>query len=370
MSTTTQTTPEGQAPVAVAATPAATPDLAALSDPIAFEKALMEANTNPAELDALLAQPTAKPGNYTGTVPDVGTTPPPAAAPATKPADAAPATPAPAEAPKPADSEDDAPQPEKLGRFRLAARDFREAEFFRLAKSMPAPEAYAKVYGVAQPAAPSTDATQAAAPAAQPAPAESPALTDAKTNLAKLETDLAKATEDADVGAVAKIMREISKAERAIERAEADAQAAVRAKQDEQQTTFRQRESAATKEIATAYPKLGDPASPERAEFQQFINLKFGDPDYEAIFASPLWPKVLGREFAEAKGWNKAAAPVLPAGTPAPIPGAAPAPRVTAAEVLTPGATQGGANITAETFVQDLTKMSLKDLDSLLAAAR
>lgn len=379
MSATTQTTTEGTTPVVAAspvATPAASPaEIAALAaDPVAFEQALAASGTNIAELDSVLAAPASKPSGYAGKVPEAVTPPPaaatpaPAAAPAVeaKPADT-PAAAAPAATPAPEGDEN--PQPEKLGRFRLSARDFKEAEFMRLAKTLPVPEAYVQAYGTPAPAAASS-----ATPAANPAPAEPAALTEAKANLATLETQLAKAQEDADLGAVTKTMREISKAERAIERAEQEAKAAAKAvetaKADEATNTFRQHESVATKEIISAFPKLGDPASPERAEFQQFINLKHGDPLYGAIFASPLWPKVLGREFAEAKGWNKAVAPAPAQGTPAPTPGAAPAPRVTAAEVLTPGASQGGANITAETFVQDMAKMSLRDLDAILAAAR
>lgn len=394
MSATTQTTTEGTTPVVAAspvATPAASPaDIAALAaDPVAFEQALAASGTNLAELDSVLATPSAKPANYAGKVPEAVTPPPAAAtpAPAATPAAEAkpgetPAAASPAAAPeaaKPTDDDGEGDPLQGIKGIKIKPSSFQDMEVLRLMKprngqaGLTAAEAVAKVYGTPAPAAPAATTTSAA-PAATPTPAEPAALTEAKASLATLEAQLAKATEDADVGVVAKTMREISKVERAIERAEQEAQAAKReaehAKADEANTTFRQHESVATKEIISAFPKLGDPASPERAEFQQFINLKHGDPLYGAIFASPLWPKVLGREFAEAKGWNKAPAPAPAQGTPAPTPGAAPAPRVTAAEVLTPGATQGGASITAETFVQDVTKMSLRDLDAILAAAR
>lgn len=369
MSTTTQT-PEGTSPVAAtpaaAVAPSATELAALANDPIAFEKALADSGLSGADFDAALATPAAKPSGYTGSVPEAGGQP----APVVNPVAPVPETPAAPEATTP---EDDNPQPEKLGKFRVTARDFKEAEFLRLAKSMPITEAHAKVYGQPAPAAVAEPAKPAAA-TPEAAPVADAAVTEAKTALATLETQLAKAQEDADLGAVTKIMREIGKAERNIERMESEAASAARsaqqAKADEAINSFRQREAAVAQEVYSVFPKLGDPASPERAEFQQFIGLKADDPDYKAIFTSPRWPKVLANEFAEAKGWGKAAAPVLAPGTPAPKPGAPTAPRVTAAEVLTPGSTQGGTTLTAETFVQDVTKMSLKDLDAILAAAR
>lgn len=342
--TTTTSTPEGQSPVVAA--PAATPAPA----PVDI-KTIDLSKLDGSMLKAALATASSQPEGETPAAPDAYAVPEETQAPA--PVVAAPAAPVadpakPAEAPAATAPEDDNPQPEKLGKFRVYARDFKEAEFLRLAKSMPVPEAYAKAYGapVPTPAAvsPAPAATQ---PEAAPAAVEAPELVTAKSVLAELETKLTKAQEEADLGAVTKLMRDIGKAERAVERIEQQAeqqrQAAQQATAEQASNTFRQRESVATQEVISAFPKLGDPASPERAEFQEFVNLKYGDPDFQAIFASPLWPKVLGREFAEAKGWNKAAAPAPAAGTPAPTPGAPTAPRVTQAEVLTPGSTQGGS---------------------------
>lgn len=370
MSTTIQT-PEGSSPVAAtpaaAVAPSATELAALANDPIAFEKALADSGLSGADFDAALATPAAKPSGYTGSVPEAGGQP----APVVNPAATAPETPA---APEAATTpEDDNPQPEKLGKFRVTARDFKEAEFLRLAKSMPITEAHAKVYGQPAPAAVAEPAKPAAT-TPEAAPVADAAVTEAKAKLVEIEAKLTRAKEDADVGAIADLTEErvmtkldIREAEKA---ARDSARSAQQAKADEATNNFRQREAAVAQEVYSVFPKLGDPASPERAEFQQFIGLKAGDPDYEAIFTSPRWPKVLANEFAEAKGWGKAAAPALPTGTPAPTPGAPTAPRVTAAEVLTPGSTQGGTTLTADTFVQDVTKMSLKDLDAILAAAR
>jgi hypothetical protein len=333
MSTTT-TAPEGQSPVvaAPAATPAPAPvdiksiDLSKLAGNGLLAEALSIASSQPE------GETPAAPDAYA--VPDE--TPAPAAVVAAKPAET-PAAPAP---------EDTDPQPEKLGKFRVSARDFKEAEFLRLAKSMPVPEAYAKAYGTAQPAAPVAAATPAAQPEAAPVAAvEAPELAAAKSTLAELEGQLTKAQEDADLGSVTKLMREIGKAERAVERmeqqAEAQRLASEQAVATEAQTTFQRQEDAVRQEVRTRYPQLGDQAS--LAEFQQFVDLKHGDPLYAGIFESPLRFRVLAGEFAEAKGWNKAVAPAPAAGIPAPTPGASAAPRVTSAEVLTPGSTQGGS---------------------------
>jgi hypothetical protein len=330
--TTTTSTPEGQSPVVAA--PAATPAPA----PVDI-KSIDLSKLDGAMLKAALATASSQPEGETPAAPDAYAVPDETAAPTAAPA------PAP-EAPAATAPEDDNPQPEKLGKFRVSARDFKEAEFLRLAKSMPVPEAYAKAYGapVATPAAVTSPA--AAQPEAAPAaPVEAPELVAAKSALATLETQLAKAQEDADLGAVTKIMRDIGKAERAIERAEQQAeqqrQAAQQGKAQEADNTFRQREAAVIQDVKARFPQLGDKAS--EAEFQQFVNIKYDDPEYTAIFTSPRRFEVLAREFAEAKGWNKAAAPASAAGTPAPTPGAPAAPRVTSAEVLTPGSTQGGS---------------------------
>lgn len=371
MSTTTIQTTEGASPVAAApaVTPAASATVPHFETPHDFEKALQAGNLDDAALEALLTTPFAKPtSGYTSSLPEDPKDPRAPVAPVEVPVLAAEVTPAADPvAPAATKDDDDSPQPEKLGRFRLSARDFKEAEFLRLAKSMPVTEAYAKAYGT--PTAPTAAATPDAAPVA-PAPVADAKLTEAKTKLADLETKLTQAQEDADLGTVTKLMREIGKTERVIETAEHEAVAAQKSQADAAQNTFRQREAAVAQEVYAAFPKLGDPTSPENAEFKQFIDLKAGDPDYASIFTSPRWPKVMANEFAEAKGWGKAAAPVLPTGNPAPKPGAPAAPRVTAAEVLTPGSNQGGASINAETFVQDISKMSMKDLDAILMAAR
>lgn len=362
MSATTSTT-EGTSPVV--ASPAATPTPAETNQiPTAEEALKLLSKTDGTTLAEALALASS------GNAPKLPAKSAPAAAPATEPEPAAPAATelkptgaAPAatepEAAKPATTpaEEENPQPEKLGKFRVSARDFKEAEFLRLSKSMPVPEAYAKVYGTEPAPAAAPAPAKTAEPAA--APVEAPAVADAKATLAKLEADLAKANEDADVAAATKLLREIGKVERTLERAEAEAAAAARAaeqaKATEADNTFRQREAAVIQDVNKRFPQLGDPAS--REEFQQFVNIKYDDPEYAAIFTSPRRFEVLAREFAEAKGWGKATAPAQTVGTPAPTPGAPAAPRVTAAEALTPGATNGGSGaIDARTALAELRK--------------
>ena len=363
MSATTISTPEGTSPVVAA--PAATPAAPAPVDIKSIDLSKLDGATLKAALATASSQPEGEPAAPAApdayAVPDE--TPAPAPVAATPPA-AEPAKPAEvpaAEAPKADDDEGDPLQGVKG--IKIKPSNFKDWEVLRHMKprdGQPPANALSAViaaYGkeaVAQElqkqgytAAQATAAVTAepAKPAeAAPAPvAEAPALASAKSALAALETQLTKAQEDADLGAVTKLMREIGKAERAVERIEAESAAVAQSKADEATHNFRQREAAVAKEVYSVFPKLGDPASPEHAEFQSFVDLKFGDPDYSAIFTSPRWPKVLANEFAEAKGWSKAPAPASATGTPAPTPGAPTAPRVTQAEVLTPGSTQGGS---------------------------
>lgn len=301
------------------------------------------------------------------------------AAPETPAAAEKPAAPA-SEAPKPADAAPtEEPTPEKLGKFRVQAKDFKEAELLRHMKTMSAEEAYAKVYGTHAPPKPA-DAAPAAdksipATDTPPAPAADPAVDAIKAEIAALEAQSDKAAEDMDTKTANKLNRQILAKEAELREitkaAAARAEAAEEAKQTQAATTFQQRAAESAKEVYAARPSLADKASADRVEFDAFAQLKASDPDYEAIFKSPRWPVLIYREFAEAKGWNKAPAPAPAPALPAPTPGASAAPRVTAATVLTPGETPGGSvALTEAQLIASLDTMDLSQLRALLPKTR
>ena len=337
-------------------------------------------------LDGLLAADSPK-AEVVPTVPEAGNVPPVVVPPVVPPvAPPAPPTPSPA-APDAKVVDEDSP---RLGKFRLEATNFKDAEAMRLvAQSQDASrvakkegrdvpvmtlrEAMEKVYG-STPVAPASTAPEAKAdaPAAPAAPVTTEIdtqITTVTADIARIEKEINAAAEEADTAKVSKLTREISRKERELDQLNADKRAAVTSAETErttaEQTNFRQKAAQARAELVALYPTLGDKTSADRIELDQFLTLKSGDPDYRTIFDSPRWPLILGREFAEAKKLSTAT-PGKSEATPPPV--APAAPRVTSATVVTPGAsTEGGATPTAETFKADLSKFSLADLDKLQA---
>lgn len=361
---------------AAGSAPVTAPPAASTPAPSAAEfKAEARTNTPLADLDAMLGGATPEPAKPEAAAPVVE---PP------KPAEIPPVPPV--EPPKPAEAaktDEDEPTHEKLGKFRLRARDFKEAEFLRLCKTVSPQEAYAQVYGAA--AAPDqgtkgpkdqgTEPASAAAPTSQ-FDSQIKSVNDEITALnAKLET----AHEAVDTREVSKLTLEISRKERQLERLnEQKTHAADRAEQEKAQTaehSFRERERTAANEVRKLFPQLGDKTSAERQEFDAWLKLRQEDPDYAPVFESPRWPIIVAREFAELKGLKgQASAPAsLPPATPAnqtPAPGST-APRTTAATVLTPGSAADNPSFapTRQSFVADVKKMPVAEIDKLLAAA-
>jgi hypothetical protein len=216
------------------------------------------------------------------------------------------------------------PTPEKLGKFRVQAKDFKEAELLRHMKTMSAEEAFAKVYGAtksAEPAKPAQDETPAKPVDADPAAA-------LRDEIASLEAESDKAAEDLDTKQANRLNRQIVAKEAELRQIQVEAalskKAAEQSKATEADTIFRQKETEAAKQVYALRPSLADSASAEHKEFTDFYRLKATDPDYAGIFESPRWPSIMYREFAEAKGWGKAVAPASAPALPAPTPGAPP----------------------------------------------
>jgi hypothetical protein len=296
-------------------------------------------------------------------------------APASAPAE--PAASAPAADPV-ADPADDADPLENITHIKIKPTSFQDLEVLRLMKprggqpGLSMQDAFAKVYGAATPAPTTPAAEPAKAPPAAPAPdAEVTAL---EAEITKLTADAA--AEDMDIKTATKLNREVDAKTRKLERIQSDraaqAKAAEAAKATAAETTFRQKEIAASKEVYTTDPELANPASPRRAEFDTFVKLWGEDPDNEALVSSPRWPVLAYRDFVEAKGPGKAAAPARAPAMPAPpATGAAAAPRVTAATALVPGDTPGGATEpTPGQLLASLDGMGVDQLRALLPTGR
>jgi hypothetical protein len=320
---------------------------------------------------------------------------PVAAPPPAKTADTTPETPPPAAPPEPDPApapvepavEPDPTAPEKLGKFRLTATSYRDAEVMRLiAKSqaenradpskpvLSLKDAVAAVYGEPK-AEPKKDAAPDTPPA-NPTAGIDAQIEAAKGEIAKLEADLAKAADEVDGKKIASLTLEISRRERRIENMEGEkarmAKEAEHQAASAQEQIFRQKVSDAAKQSKKDYPAIADATSETGQEFRSFLDQKMTDPDYEGVFASPRWPVILAREFAEAKGLKPTAAGTPPAAPPpaAPKPSApTPQPRATAATVVTPAATGAPTFApTAEGLKKLLPDAPVKFLDELLAS--
>ncbi len=360
------------APVPAAAVPAVTTPPPA-AKPASLEDMSME------ELDAALAATPEARAKLLGTPEATPATPPPPAPDAT-------VTPP---APETPTAEETAP-----GRFRLKASNFKEAEVFRLIKQsedanrkdatkpvLTLSDAYTQVYGAPSAAAPKTEATP---PVETPAPTNEydAKISAAQAEIAALEKDIATASDEADVSKALAANRKLVAKEREVERLTEQKATAAREATAQQQTAeqqaFEAKKNTASHEAITAFPKLGDKASPERIEFDDWLATQFENPDYAGILPSganvgnPRWPVILARDFAATKGWSTATAPAATPPARPSTPAAPAAPRVTAASVIQPGGDTSSATFkpSAQQLNEDLSKMSVDQLDGLLARAK
>lgn len=362
--------------IILAAAPSPAPAIVEAVAPVAAIASPTEGTFNTAELAAIEAASSGKPvapaaGKPADYAPAVGITPAePVAAPA---AGEVPAV-APAAVPTPAPVDDGDGDPlDSIKGIKIKPQNFQDMEVLRLMKprggapGLNLPEAYAKVYGApVAPAAPKAEAVLA--PAALIPDAE---LTAIDAEIITLTTAAEKAADDMNTKEAMRLNREIDAKARQRERIEANREAHTKAtetaKATEAETNFRQKEIASAQKVYAADPQLADKASPRRQEFDAFVQIWATDPSNKDEVNSPRWSEHAYRDFVEAKGPGKAAAPATVPALPAPTPGAAAAPRVTAATVLTPGETPSGASaLTPTQLLASLDGMSVDQLRALL----
>lgn len=358
-------------------------------------------NLTPDAFKDLMPMPTSKFAPKPVAPPTPAAAEPAAPAPAASPVPtaAAPAEPAAAEAPE-ATAASLAEAKRLTKNWRVEAKDASEAQVFLLikpkehgGKGYTLNQAYSEVYG-------DTPAKTPSAPAATPAPAaavqetqpaEDKELTGLQAEIVRIQTDLVKASDEADLKTATNLTVELSRKERALERLQESREATTKAAQAEKVDAavakFQQKTATNIAKITTDYPALADVASEERAMFNTRVQAMRQDPDQLPIFDSPSWPAVVAAQLAEERGWKKAGqapAALAPAAQPAkpimtqsaPITSPAPAPssataRATAAEVISPGSGSPGTSFVAsrETFERDSANVSPAELIALMAHA-
>jgi hypothetical protein len=215
------------APAPAVASPASSNDSIYTADELAAIEAAASGTLKPAT--------EVKKGEYEVaelTASDALVIPPELTAPAAKPA-------AP-EAAKPEDEDADADPLQAIKGIKLKPTSYQDMEVLRLMKpragkpGLTAAEAVAKVYGTAAPTAkPEAPATTPAAeaPAAPTADAETTAI---QSEIAALEAEVEKASDDMDVGKGVKLARQIAAKERQLERIEAERTAEMKRRLDAQ----------------------------------------------------------------------------------------------------------------------------------------
>jgi hypothetical protein len=129
--------------------------------------------------------------------------------------------------------------------------------------------------------------------------------------------------------------------------------------------TFRQKAEASRDSVLKRYPQLANTESTERKSLDAFVLAKQKDPDYVAIFQSPKWPEIIAQEFASVANLTvpNNASKVQTLNNPVATP--------SKAKILTSGTVATSqTQATPESLMQNLGKISSKDLLSLLGAAR
>ncbi len=271
-------------------------------------------------------------------------------------------------------------------RFRLKGKEFdQERKFIALRKQgIDRETALKAVYGESI----KKDSGEKAEPEKSPTAEIDGEIETAKSEIADLEKKIEEASEELDTAEALKLQREIGKRERTIDKLEAKKDNLREKQKTQELTSFQQKEKSNAQAAMKEFPDLQDKESEARQEFDEWVEVKESDPDYQSIFQSPRWPLTLAREFAHEKGLQTATQkeaeiqskekPVTtetkenkPANESAPRAAATSSGR--AAKVLTGGETPGGESTEAEATKDGLERalpnMSSKDKFDLLGAS-
>jgi hypothetical protein len=207
-------------------------------------------------------------------------------------------------------------------------------------------------------------------PSEQPAvskpeePAKENPIQTLESEIKALQAQMLEAADNLETAKALQIQQQIYDKKLDVRQMQEVAKKVVETRQQEQMTTFRQKAEASRDAVLDRFPVLKNTDSVERKALDAFIVEKQHDPDYAVIFQSPKWPELIAQEFANGSLLKAAASPTSPKTLNNPT-----AP-VSKAKVLTSGVTTSTTSQSPEALLKDMSKMSTKDLMSLLGSSK
>lgn len=190
-----------------------------------------------------------------------------------------------------------------------------------------------------------------------------------KTEIAQFEKGIDEANEELDTPKALKYQREAIRREMEISNLNGQRSREAEEKKRSHEESQRHKALESRGRAVEAYPDLDNRDSLYRKEFDHFISESEQNPDYAAIFQSPVWPQIMADMFASQKGVQRAGPAPQQAQQAQPVQQIAPQ-MGNQARVLTTGQTAQPANtpVSAQGLAQDLPGMSNEDLYSLLGS--
>lgn len=181
--------------------------------------------------------------------------------------------------------------------------------------------------------------------------------------ITELEDKVAKAAEDLETTEALRLQREIMKKELELQTLHNRKERQIEAQQQKAYDTHQDKTVESRDRVYQRYPELQDSNNIARKQFDEFVKVAYGDPDYAAVFESPKWPELLANEFA-----SHFAAPQAPGASAPPVPQPQAPQMGTQAKVLTTGTAAQPANapLTAAGVEAELPNLSTQDLYKLL----
>lgn len=215
------------------------------------------------------------------------------------------------------------------------------------------------IYGQTQESTPQVQ-PQAEAPQPDPFSGYDDAEAKLTDQIAKLESEVAKAADELETAKALELQRAIMKSELQLQSVKDQKQRQIEKHNEAVQDTQRSKALESRDRAIQAYPELGNKESVYRKEFDNFVAESSKNPDYSSIFQSPNWCEVMAHTFASQKGYQAPQTPVPPKPQ-APAVG-------TQTKVLTTGNTAQPINapVDSNRVRSDMSKMSNENLYDLL----
>ena len=191
-------------------------------------------------------------------------------------------------------------------------------------------------------------------------------VSELKSQITELEEKVATAAEDLETTEALRLQREIMHKELEMRSLTDRKEREMEALSHQAYNTHQEKTVESRDKVYERFPELQDKTHIIRKQFDEYVRIAHGDPDYATVFESPKWPELLANEFAS----HFAPPPGPQAETPQPPPHQAPQ-MGTQARVLTTGTAAQPANapLTANGVAAQLPNLSSQDLYKLLGSA-